>query len=326
MIILKQIALLAAVVATCIGLTATTAAAQVSEFNDCTATAGETCLLITFVTGGDDLRGGGDDLTLFVDAKSRGLRSVSNVNQGASWGNNSSHTVGVNLRRLYGTDIPASDVTAIVLSPTLIPRNPFEDTDNWNLQSVTVQHRVFGAAPTTLNQASQLTPYRFTINNPTAYVRIDDVLNGGYEWQRSSSSIQYPWFTEGPDTKGLDIGRGLAKTGANNAWIRTASQNWNAILQTIPVDPNRNYVLRGWVRTSGHGNGADVNTAFFGVRMSGIWPPVEQHFGPSPAGQYQEIVQPFNPGNRTSVTVFCGFWGLGTDGWMQIDDLSVRPA
>jgi hypothetical protein len=324
--VIRQIAALVSVLAMATtGSTATQAAASVSDFNDCTATAGETCLLITFGTGGDDLRGGGDDLTLFIDARARGLRGVTNVNQSAGWGNNSSHTVGINLRRLYGTDVPASDVATIVLSATLLPRNPFEGTDNWDLRSITVQHRVFGAALTTLNQASQLTPFRFMINNSTAHVRIDDVLDGGYEWQHSPTIVT-PWFTEGPDTKGLNVSRGLARTGANNAWIRTSSQNWNAILQTIPVDPNRNYVLRGFVRTSGHGNGADVNTAFFGVRMSGIWPPIEQHFGPSPAGQYQQITQPFNPGNRTSVTVFCGFWGLGTDGWIQVDDLSVLPA
>jgi hypothetical protein len=54
-----------------------------------------------------------------------------------------------------------------------------------------------------------------------------------------------PWTTEGPDAKGVDINLGLSKPPShNNAWIRTLSQNWNAVLQTIPVDPNRTYVLR----------------------------------------------------------------------------------
>ncbi|GAA4233467.1 hypothetical protein GCM10022254_36030 [Actinomadura meridiana] len=160
------------------------------------------------------------------------------------------------------------------------------------------------------------------MGDPTLDLRIDGLLDGGFEWQWGRA-IGAPWFTEGPDAKGVDVRNGLARSGVNNAWIRTGSQNWNAILQTIPVDPNRDYVLRGFVRTSGHGNGADVNTVFFGVRLPGQWPPVEQHIGPSPAGRYQEVVQPFNPGDRTSVTVFCGFWGVGSDGWIQIDQLSV---
>src|SRR5262249_2108162 len=128
--------------------------------------------------------------------------------QSAGWGNNSSHTVGINLQQLFGADIPASDINTILLAPTLVPRGPFEDTDNWNLQSLTMQHRASSGAITNLSQASQLTPYRFTINNPTAYVRVDDILDGGFEWQKSSSIVT-PWFTEGPDAKGIDIGRML---------------------------------------------------------------------------------------------------------------------
>ncbi|WP_157472879.1 hypothetical protein [Frankia sp. EAN1pec] len=317
--------LLAATAVVAVGFAPASTAGGPSEFNDCTTVA--PCLLLTFDTGGDDLRGGGSDLNISIDTRAHSLRSINNVNLSSNWSNNSRHTVGVDLVKHFGAGILAEEITTVSLGVTTLAGNPFQSPDNWNLDSVTVQYQVSNGAPRTLRQTYPAAPFRFTGANSSRDVRIDGLLDSGFEWQ--GSRIGAPWTTEGPDAKGVDVNLGLARNPGfdnhNNAWIRTSSQNWNAVLQTIPVTPNQNYVLRGWIRTSGHGVGADVNTAFFGVRMSGLWPPDEQHFGPSPAGQYQEIIQPFNPGNRTSVTVFCGFWGLGRDGWIQIDQLSVLP-
>ncbi|MFF7358516.1 MULTISPECIES: hypothetical protein [Streptomyces] len=306
--------------------TAPGAAAGPSAFNDCTAPVrGEACLFLTLKTGGDDLRGGGNNLTVTVHTRSQGSLAVGNVNLDSGWANGSTHTVGISLLKLFRKNIAAREITTLGLDANLQPRSAFEDPDNWNLDFASVAYRVAGGAARTLAQASRATPFRFTRDGSSRYLRIDGLLDTGFEWQ-GFRAIGAPWTTEGSDPKGVDVKRGLARSGSNNAWIRTSSRSWNAILQTIPVNPHQNYVLRGWVRTSGHGAGADVNTAFFGVRMAGLWPPVERHFGPSPANRYQEVVQPFNPGNRTSVTVFCGFWGLGRDGWIQFDDLSVLPA
>lgn len=305
--------------------TAPGAAAEPSAFDNCTAPVrGEACVFLTLRTGGDDLRGGGNNLNVTVHTRSQGSLAVGDVNLDSGWANGSSHTVGISLLKLFGKNIAPEEITTLSLHANLLARSPFEDPDNWNLDSASIEYRVAGGTARTLAQASRATPFRFTRDDASRHLRIDGLLDSGLEWQ-GFRAIGAPWTTEGPDAKGVDVKLGLARSGSNNAWIRTSSRNWNAILQTIPVNPNQNYVLRGWVRTSGHGVGADVNTAFFGVRMDGLWPPVEQHFGPSPANQYQEVVQPFNPGNRTSVTVFCGFWGLGQDGWIQFDDLSVLP-
>jgi hypothetical protein len=302
------------------------AAAGPGEFDNCSAPVqDETCLFLTLKTGGDDLRGGGNNLDVTVHTRSQGSRAVGNVNRDAGWSNGNTHRIGISLLKLFGKNIAADEITTVTLNANLFGRSAFDDPDNWNLDSATVEHSVSGGPTRELPSAVRTTPFRFTGSDSTRHLRLDGLLDSGFEWQ-GFRAIGAPWTTEGPDPKGVDVGLGLARTGANNAWIRTSSRNWNAILQTIPVTPNQNYVLRGWVRTSGHGTGADVNTVFFGIRMAGLWPPVEQHFGPGPAGQYQEIVQPFNPGNRTSVTVFCGFWGLGRDGWIQFDHLSVlRP-
>ncbi|GAA2907774.1 hypothetical protein GCM10010517_74210 [Streptosporangium fragile] len=146
------------------------------------------------------------------------------------------------------------------------------------------------------------------------------VRDGGFESQ-TSRAVSAPWGTEGPDVKGVDINLGFAHTGRNNAFIVSAGREWNAIVQQIPVRRNTNYLLRGFIRTSGN-----INTAFFGVRLPGMWPPVEEHFGPSPAGAYQQIDKPFNSLDNDTVTVFAGFWGVGSEGWIQIDNVSVLLA
>ncbi|GII64026.1 hypothetical protein Skr01_41110 [Sphaerisporangium krabiense] len=143
------------------------------------------------------------------------------------------------------------------------------------------------------------------------------VHDGGFERQ-TSGAVSWPWATEGPDSKGIDLNRGFAHTFRNNAFIRTSGRNWNALTQQIAVRRNTDYVVRGFIRTT-----ANINTAFFGVRLPGMWPPTEVHFGPTPGGGYQLVEKPFNSLNNDVVTVFAGFWGVGADGWMQMDDIAV---
>jgi hypothetical protein len=150
----------------------------------------------------------------------------------------------------------------------------------------------------------------------------DTVLDGSFESQQSGS-VGVPWGTEGSDWKGIDINLGLAQSGRNNAFTWSTGRNWNAIVQTVPVVPNADYVLTGWVRTSGR-----VNTGFFGARLSGVWPPPgEAHFGYTGAN-YQQLTVRFNSTNHTTATVFCGLWGVDTPGgdWIQMDNISLQRA
>ena len=89
------------------------------------------------------------------------------------------------------------------------------------------------------------------------------VADPGFELQ-PSSTISNPWSIEGPDGHGIDLGAGFAHAGANNAWIRDSTSNWNAITQTISVQPNTNYSLTGWVQ-----NNFTTNLGYFGVRNAG---------------------------------------------------------
>jgi hypothetical protein len=137
---------------------------------------------------------------------------------------------------------------------------------------------------------------------------------------QTTNAVSPPWAVQGPDGHGIDRGLGLAHSGANNAWIRTSTTNWNAITQLVPVAPNTNYVLTGWIRTSG--NLAD---GYFGVRPgSSTSPFAETHFGI--ANAYTRLSVAFTSGSNTSVTVFGGYWAPGGDSWLQLDDISLAAA
>jgi hypothetical protein len=144
------------------------------------------------------------------------------------------------------------------------------------------------------------------------------VIDAGFEEQRSRT-ISTPWSTEGPDLKGIDLGPGQQKSGANNAFIRNYTYNWNALTQRVAVRPNTQYRLQGWFRTSGN-----YNSAHFGVRSGATGAVVRQlRFGTFTLDGYQPQTIDFNSGNNTSLIVFAGFWGPGYNSLLQLDDINL---
>jgi hypothetical protein len=134
------------------------------------------------------------------------------------------------------------------------------------------------------------------------------VVDSGFD-----AGLVSPWFTEGTGSKVVSSGA----FGNPGVILSTGEQGWNAVLQTIPVRPFTQYEVNGRFKTP-------VNTAFFGVRLPGQWPPTETHFGPTPPPDTWLVLrQPFNSGPNTSVTVFAGYWGTGAPTFMIVDDLLV---
>jgi hypothetical protein len=133
------------------------------------------------------------------------------------------------------------------------------------------------------------------------------VVNSGFD-----AGLTPPWFTEGTEAKTIFTN----EFGDRMVILSNGGQGWNAVLQTIPVRPFTQYEVNGRFKTP-------VNTAFFGVRLPGQWPPTETHFGPTPPDTWLILRQPFNSGPNTSVTVFAGFWGVGSGTFMIVDDLLV---
>ncbi|BAY11310.1 hypothetical protein [Calothrix sp. NIES-2098] len=80
---------------------------------------------------------------------------------------------------------------------------------------------------------------------------------GNFEGQ-TSQRVSSPWVGEG--RVGIDRGLGYSNAGKNNAWMRNVS-GWNAIRQRVRLQPNTQYQLTAYVRTS-----ANVTDGYFGVR------------------------------------------------------------
>lgn len=153
---------------------------------------------------------------------------------------------------------------------------------------------------------------------PTFAAAQNLVSDPGFELQ-TTSAVSTPWLVEGPDGHGIDLGTGFSHSGANDAWIRDSTANWNATTQWVSVATNTNYTLTGWVR-----NNFTTNLGYLGVRMSdGVT--VLQQASFSAATNYTEIMVNFNSGSNSTVMVFAGFTGQSVDRWLQIDDISIKP-
>lgn len=143
------------------------------------------------------------------------------------------------------------------------------------------------------------------------------VVDPGFESQ-TTNIVSAPWSIEGSDAHGIDRNLGSAHSGANNAWINDASSNWDAITQTISVQPNTNYTLSGWVQDN-----FTNNLGYFGVRASDGTTVLQQaSFGSLPS--YGQLNVTFNSGSNTTVKVFVGFWGQGSTRWIRVDDISLQ--
>lgn len=144
------------------------------------------------------------------------------------------------------------------------------------------------------------------------------VADPGFENQ-TTATVSAPWATEGPDGHGIDRNLGNAHTGVNNAWIRTSTTNWNSLTQHVTVTPNTNYTLTGWLRSS-----ANV-TGYFGVRPGTTTTPLAEVTYPAESG-YTQVTVPFASGSNTSVTLYAGYHGPGSDSYIQLDDVSLQQS
>jgi hypothetical protein len=144
------------------------------------------------------------------------------------------------------------------------------------------------------------------------------LLDGGFEGQRSQD-ISAPWSVEGSGFKGVDINKGLAATGKNNAFIRSAPHEWNAITQFIDIDPSKEYGASAAIRTSGN-----VRDGYFGIRNEVGAIIKEVKFGPLP--RYKTLTFFFRAPRQSVVKLYIGYWPPGEDSWIQIDDVVVGAA
>ncbi|MCY1074133.1 DUF4185 domain-containing protein [Archangium lansingense] len=163
---------------------------------------------------------------------------------------------------------------------------------------------------------SQWTPYntflmRATLTSDTFG---DNLLSEpGFETQ-AATAVMAPWYVQG--SGGIDRNLGTARTGQDAGYVR-ASSGWNALRQSVAVQPYTDYTLRGWVRTS-----ANNTAGYFGARGVNNGPIVgETPFGASTG--YTQLTVSFNSGPHSVLEVYSGMWADNGDTWVQLDDVSL---
>lgn len=164
--------------------------------------------------------------------------------------------------------------------------------------------------------SSQWTPYNTFLMRATltADTFSDNLLSEpGFETQAATPTMA-PWWVMGQG--GVDRGLGQARTGANEGFVRSNS-GWNALKQSVAVQPYTDYTLRGWVRTS-----ANNTEGYLGARGVNNGPIVgEVPFGP--LTNYSQLSVTFNSGPHSLIEVYSGIWAKNGDTWMQLDDVSL---
>jgi len=124
-------------------------------------------LTVLFQTGGDDLRGGNDNVNLIVVLRGRNLIRFNKVNGGKRWGNNSIHTVSLPLP----DNLKFDDIIGVQLETTF--RGGIAG-DNWNLNRLVVTVRIGDRDQQYQADGNPL--FRFTGDN-----RVYDFLYNNYE-------------------------------------------------------------------------------------------------------------------------------------------------
>jgi S-formylglutathione hydrolase FrmB len=125
-----------------------------------------------------------------------------------------------------------------------------------------------------------------------------------------------PWSCIG--SCGVDQNQGNGYASPDNGWVRNVN-GWQDIHQTVSVQPNTNYTLTGWLRTS-----PNNNAGYFGVRDTSGNVIGEDEYNSLPG--YTQLTVHINTGNNSSVVVYGGLWPPNfQDTWMQIDDVSLIP-
>lgn len=158
-------------------------------------------------------------------------------------------------------------------------------------------------------------PYNVFLMRTTLDRNVDTanlISDPGFE-EQPDRQVRVPWHLCGKG--GIDRDGQLSYAGQNNGFVR-AAEGWNALTQPVVVQPHRRHRLSAWIRSSER----DAPAGFLGVRAK-HGTIAQQSFGHLP--DYTKVSLDFNPGNRTHIEVFVGFWGEGADAWVQVDQVSL---
>ena len=145
--------------------------------------------------------------------------------------------------------------------------------------------------------------------------------NGDFEedWH---DAIHLPWMLEGHGTGGIDLRKGKANDGRNNAWLSAAEQGTVMLTQNrIMVDERLDYTLAAMARSSGN-----IEVGFLRILKSGGNGEIlaDVQFGAQ--NKYNAVTLSFNSVTATHVNVQIGYQDPGASSWLQIDDVKLEES
>jgi len=150
------------------------------------------------------------------------------------------------------------------------------------------------------------------------------------EWSEDFTRSSKEWFFTGG--AGFDFAKGLARRGKGNAWVCNTT-GWNAINIWRPVEPNRTYTARAWLRLS-----PTLTDGYFSVRNDkenrpdGNFDVINEIklIGPGPANpnhdDYNLYTFDFDTAANDRVLLYVGLWGVGPDAWIQVGEVSLNAS
>lgn len=196
-------------------------------------------LRLRIVTGGDDLRGGTNNLNLAIRWGTNGFQGVPNVNNGAEWQNGSTHVVDIRLNQ----PVPLSEIKSIsldhlangglsisattVLSPIGVLAG-LKTADNWDMLSVEVTAVGSGVGAIIFRHGAK----RFTGSDAVLNMRADILPTACGSSSGSGGGMLNPGGTGSGMLPNAGAPRGIATTpgtpGAAPSGARPTQQQLNA--------------------------------------------------------------------------------------------------
>lgn len=171
------------------------------------------------------------------------------------------------------------------------------------------------------SQAASWQPAFYSCGPVHDPARCESLNQGGFEGYTDPNVAHSGiWRGYGPDAKGIDINYGQAHSGRNNGWLRNSTRNWNSLYQFVTIQPNHSYALHVFLRAT-----PNIKDGYFTVRADrNVNGPIITEQRIAGDGYYHEYVLRFDSGNLSNITVYAGFWGVGADAWMQMDDFYLE--
>jgi hypothetical protein len=143
------------------------------------------------------------------------------------------------------------------------------------------------------------------------------VDNGNFE-----TGTYQSWCPEGPMTAGVDTGARWSHSKQANAYLQTATPQWNGLTHTVRVIPPKDgcVSLTAWVRAMGR-----VDNGRIGVRLGASATVMAEHSFSASEDAYRQINLKFTGtiGEITQVTIYIGYYSAAEWSRLMVDDVEI---